>query len=635
MRRFLIASTLCVLCGVAFGADYSRQVQVDQANLYAGAVAEAYGSGDLIFVNSTNGNDGNDGESILHPVLKLSRAVALAGAGDTIILNPGGSETVTATTTISVANLSIVCPVSNPDQGFVVTGAGTLNLLTVSASGTTVKGLHFVHTGATANQACITVTDGVDNVTVDGCSFDNSAVVTTFTGLGVEVVDECEDVQILNSVFRDMHRGVMYLTASGKFPQRMLVDGCTFIVGRATAFGIHSNPTSTGQLENAVVSNCVFIEADGDGDAATDAWDGSTGADAASGPLLFGALVKQALITNCVSYDALAVSFDTLANVHASATASLVGNVSATGGDIETKIDVIDAYHDVATADAATNAVMSDVIGNKTDAAVEAVTTDKTLMAYQKGVNNVLAGTVGIATWAGAAAPAANVSISEVLEKVHDDVVVVDAFHDVGVADAATNVVMSDVIGNKTDAIIQAAAADKSVTAYAKGTVDALTGTAGIATWAAATAPANAVSISEAVRYSVEKQLPRIVEKTDGGLGGATVNLFTVTGEVEIVSIVGVCTTAIARAGGAVTLEVGTSDDTDILLGTITDVRVAENDVICATDDAQNAGIFEDQHFIVSSATIIQTIDVAADSGAITWFCIYIPLSSDGAVVAA
>ena len=61
-----------------------------------------------------------------------------------------------------------------------------------------------------------------------------------------------------------------------------------------------------------------------------------------------------------------------------------IGTAVATG--VEGKIDVIDAFHDVATADAVTNTVMSDVIGNKTDAAVTAVGATKSLVAYAKGL---------------------------------------------------------------------------------------------------------------------------------------------------------------------------------------------------------------------------------------------------------
>lgn len=54
----------------------------------------------------------------------------------------------------------------------------------------------------------------------------------------------------------------------------------------------------------------------------------------------------------------------------------------------DTAIGVIDDLHDVPIADAATNLYARDVVGIKTDAAINAVTTTKTLMAYLKGVLN-------------------------------------------------------------------------------------------------------------------------------------------------------------------------------------------------------------------------------------------------------
>ena len=51
----------------------------------------------------------------------------------------------------------------------------------------------------------------------------------------------------------------------------------------------------------------------------------------------------------------------------------------------DTAIGVVDGYHDVPTADTSTNAVMRDVVGNKTDAAAAGtVSTAESLMAYVK-----------------------------------------------------------------------------------------------------------------------------------------------------------------------------------------------------------------------------------------------------------
>ena len=111
-------------------------------------------------------------------------------------------------------------------------------------------------------------------------------------------------------------------------------------------------------------------------------------------------------------------------------------------------IAVIDGLHDVPLADAAGNAQVRDVIGNKTDAAAAgAVSATESLMAYAKQTV-----TEGIARDAA--------------------IVVIDGFQDVPVADVVTNAQARDVIGNKTDAAAAGAvSATESLMAYAKQNV--------------------------------------------------------------------------------------------------------------------------------------------------------------------
>jgi hypothetical protein len=74
-------------------------------------------------------------------------------------------------------------------------------------------------------------------------------------------------------------------------------------------------------------------------------------------------------------------------------------------------------------------------------------------------------------------------------------------------ADAATDTLMRDVVGRKTDAGIQAVTTNKSEMAYIKGILDILAGTAGITSFPAASAAANAVSLAEVIRYIQESQI--------------------------------------------------------------------------------------------------------------------------------
>ena len=61
-----------------------------------------------------------------------------------------------------------------------------------------------------------------------------------------------------------------------------------------------------------------------------------------------------------------------------------IGAIIATS--VEGKIDVIDGFHDVPTADATTDSQMRDVIGRKTDTASTAVAATESIMSYMKGL---------------------------------------------------------------------------------------------------------------------------------------------------------------------------------------------------------------------------------------------------------
>lgn len=93
------------------------------------------------------------------------------------------------------------------------------------------------------------------------------------------------------------------------------------------------------------------------------------------------------------------------------------------------------AGHDVPTADSTDNAQLSDVVGNKADAAVAGdPEADESIVAILKQLVNILMGTAGIVAWPAAAAPANGVSLAEALRQIYDDLVVVDNFLDTEIA---------------------------------------------------------------------------------------------------------------------------------------------------------------------------------------------------------
>ena len=293
--------------------------------------ALGYPTGDVLYVDSVNGADGSTGHDQAHALLTLARALALCAAGDTIVLNPGGSESISATIAANVARVKIVCPVESAHSGYTITGAGSLDLVTVSAADVHLEGLKFTRTaGAGAATASVLVTAAGDRCVVKNCLVDNSDLTSAWTNFGVEFTDDCLDVTVDGLETRDCHRGVMFSIATGKTQVGWQVLNSTFWVGQATAFGVYCDPTSTGVSNGFVIAKCHFHEGDGDGTAATDVWDGSSGADAASGPLLIGALADRGVIAGCTAYTALSRSFDQLVNVSASSLAQQIGNETST-----------------------------------------------------------------------------------------------------------------------------------------------------------------------------------------------------------------------------------------------------------------------------------------------------------------
>ena len=140
-------------------------------------------------------------------------------------------------------------------------------------------------------------------------------------------------------------------------------------------------------------------------------------------------------------------------------TNNLPANTTTTLSNLQSAVDVIDGYQDVPSADAVTNTILRDVVGNKTDAKVGTVGTTISLMAYMKAA---VSNTAQIRTTTD------NLPVNTVAV-LGTPVTSLSADILVPTADAATNTVERDVVGNKTDAAVTAVGTTKSVVAYSKG----------------------------------------------------------------------------------------------------------------------------------------------------------------------
>ena len=296
----------------------------------------ARATGDTWYVDSATGSDGNNGESKRHPFKTLTRALVKALAGDRIVLVPGGSETITTGLEVTVEDLEIICECAHPESGFTISGAGTLDLLTLSAADCRVSGLQLTHTGATSDAAGILVGAAAHRSVIE-CRY-NATAVTTPAGFGIEVTSGADDVKISQCEILDALYGVYQKEAAAAESDRLEIVDCLIHVGLSTAFGVYV-PVATGKSQGLRVLRCHFVEANGDGSAATAAWDGTNGANASQGPIKIGAACDQYLFAECYASTALSTSFANAIYVTSGAAGGIVQCVTGASS-----IDIVDAW---------------------------------------------------------------------------------------------------------------------------------------------------------------------------------------------------------------------------------------------------------------------------------------------------
>lgn len=641
-------------------------------------ILNTYG-GNVIWVSSGSGLRG-DG-TFTRPYTDLDTAVGncTADNGDIIMVKAGHAESLTADSAvdIDVAGVSVVGLGTGEDRPtFTFTTAATADFK-LAAANVTVQNLLF--------KAGIDALTGPIEVSADDCA----------------IVDcEYRDDDANNYETTDV-------VVTTNTPLRMLIDGFRFIHDGGSGGTQNQSVIQLNGADHAIIRNCWLV------------------ADSGTGVIEDATVSDQILIDNCmientetsptVAVFLQATTTGTIRDTNlrvASGTTYLTatndmqlfesfgtGTDATSGekigtvlsGDVEGKIDVIDGYHDVPTADVATNSQMRDVIGNKTDAAATgAVSAVESIMAYAKQlVTEGIARDTAIGVVDGyhdvpsadttdnaqardvvgnktdAAATGAVSAVESIMayakqlvtEGIARDTAigVIDGFHDVPTADTTNNAQARDVIGNKTDAAAAGAvSAVESLMAYLKQVVTqigtdadtdalsaALYGGAGIASYPAAAAPGDGISVAEALRYISENQAPRFATKSTGDLTsfGTSKNLFTVTGDV-LVKVGGSVDVAVTSTSGTTTLEVGVAGNTaclcvqDAVDNTAFDI--GDSWSLDTAADANGAQLSSEWVLVGNGVDIILTGSVDdITAGDIDFYCQWMPLSSDGAIAAA
>lgn len=136
------------------------------------------------------------------------------------------------------------------------------------------------------------------------------------------------------------------------------------------------------------------------------------------------------------------------------------------------------------------------------------------------------------------------------------------------------------------------------------------------------------------------RRASKTVTFTGGAGAGATgsVNVFTVTGEVLIVALVPYCTTLLTEAAPTATVSLGVTGTTALFLAATNSVNIDADEFWLDTDpgsvtDAVIPSTLKD--VAISGNVIITCATQNTTGGVIRFDCWWMPLSTDGNLVAA
>lgn len=645
--------------------------------------------GSIFFVNSTGGvNSVGGGQNPDTPLATVDYAIGLctASVGDVIYVMPGHTESLTAAAAIAcdVAGISVIgLGVGDNRPIFTFASADNSATWTVSADDVRIHNIVAVCNDDALTNAFVVTGDGFD---LDIEFQDTSSLIEAATAIRLDTAN--------NGKLKLKYLG---FTGGDAVVSAVRIDDCDNVVIVIDGYGVvttawvemvdvaSTNVSVRGRVYTQAITNFTRDVVDTIG---TSKWDTAI-FDASAGFAVSGGSAS-ALASDDVTALATAISvIDEFHDVPAANNVlnaqinEVIGNktdATATGAvtttdtlvgyvkQLVTELAVVDEFHDVPAADNVLNAQINEVIGNKTDTAASGVvTTTDTLVGYVKqlvtelavvdefhdvpAADNVLNAqineVIGNKTDAAAAgAVTATDTLVGYVKQLVTELAIVDEFHDVPAADNVLNAQINEVIGNKTDTT---AAGDVTTTdtviAYLKQLVTELSGTAGIPTWPSAAKAANTVSIAEALRYITQLQSPQLATVTSAS-PLTTGTLFTFTGSIEIIHLIGRVTTVIQGQATTVRLYItpdalaaynitgATGDINGDLVGTLISITgTAAADIV----DTTGVGAIApgQANPVVTTCVTNGVIGVtygAASTGAIVWEMLWRPLSTGATV---
>jgi hypothetical protein len=410
MFRSWVLSILLVLflIGPANAARYEDltvgKLTVEKTAAIQGLVqAAANTTGKGFYVhNGTGINAIGRGTDSTKPFASVDFAInqARASKGDFIIVMPGHAESFTAANGFDadVAGITILGlgdGAARPTFTFADTDAD----IAIGAASVTIANIRF-KAGISDIVRGISVEAAGDDFTMIGCDFPVPGTATFEFLEAILLASGADNATFKYNTYRD---GASSAANTWINADAGIVVNPRFIgndvFGRFAVAPIHSSRADTGVLlADNVIGNTIS------GQFAVEFTAAATGmainnrlySDAIAtvfdpGSLIcVGNLAATAIDTSGVSIPVGGSSDAVLGAMNDAAATGAVTDADTAMAYIKqlvTELQVVDGYHDVPTADVATNTTVRDVVGNKTDAAAT-VAADKSIMANVKQVTN-------------------------------------------------------------------------------------------------------------------------------------------------------------------------------------------------------------------------------------------------------
>lgn len=236
-----------------------------QADSFTGAMYEHSPFGKVWYVDVTNGNDNNSGESPDEALASIGQAItnAVATRGDTVIIAPG---TYTITSVLAPkAQMTFRAAVVNPQFPTVSVRGNIANLMTVDVDGVRVIGLEFRATGTTVrNLVHVADTTAVNGLTFEDCVFhgnDQSGGAVSLNGVcGLNVKDgtnATNGLVVRRCLFRDLGKTCLNVGVLG-IPYAKIEDNL-FAIDTNNGLGISlADTTAFATGKGYVIRNNDF-----------------------------------------------------------------------------------------------------------------------------------------------------------------------------------------------------------------------------------------------------------------------------------------------------------------------------------------------------------------------------------------